>query len=103
TIYDPPHLLHVRGALTEADARAAALVGSRRCTAYGLKTAARLAAGLARAGGPGVGGLAPGSPGAGHRGGGGGGGGQRGGRGGRPEARGNTPDWPARSRRRELY
>jgi hypothetical protein len=43
-------LLYARGTLTGADERAVALVGSRRCSDYGRRVAARLAAGLARAG-----------------------------------------------------
>jgi DNA processing protein len=49
-IPDPPHLLYLRGSLTEADAKAVALVGSRGCTDYGRRAATRLAAGLVRAG-----------------------------------------------------
>jgi DNA processing protein len=49
-IYDPPHLLYVRGTLQPGDLRAVALVGSRQCTPYGRKVAQRLAADLVRAG-----------------------------------------------------
>jgi DNA processing protein len=66
-VYNPPHLLYIRGALTDADGRSVALVGSRRCTAYGLRTATRLAAGLARAGVTVVSGLARGVDGAAHK------------------------------------
>src|SRR5262245_15063304 len=45
-----PVLLYVRGEVAAVDARAVALVGSRSCTDYGRRMAARLAAGLARAG-----------------------------------------------------
>jgi DNA processing protein len=60
-IPDPPHLLYLRGALTEADAKAVALVGSRGCTDYGRRVAARLAAGLVRAGVTVISGLARGT------------------------------------------
>ena len=45
-----PRVLYVRGTLADADARAIAMVGSRRCTSYGTRTAAMLARSLARAG-----------------------------------------------------
>ena len=64
-IPDPPYLLYVRGTLTAADARAVALVGSRQCTDYGRRVAARLAAGLVRAGVTVISGLARGIDGAG--------------------------------------
>jgi DNA processing protein len=67
TIDDPPYLLYVRGALSEADANAVALVGSRHCTDYGRRMAARLAMGLVRAGVTVVSGLARGIDGAAHR------------------------------------
>jgi DNA processing protein len=66
-IPDPPHLLYVRGTLTAADALAVALVGSRGCSEYGRRTAARLAAGLARAAVTVVSGLARGVDGVAHR------------------------------------
>jgi DNA processing protein len=62
-----PPLLYVRGTLSAADARAVALVGSRRCTPYGRRLAERLAAGLVRAGVTVVSGLARGVDGAAHR------------------------------------
>jgi DNA processing protein len=66
-IADPPHLLYLRGTLTPADANAVALVGSRGCTDYGRRVAARLAAGLVRAGVTVVSGLARGVDGVAHR------------------------------------
>ena len=67
SIPDPPLLLYVRGELTPADACAVALVGSRQCTDYGRRTAARLATGLARAGATVISGLARGIDGVAHR------------------------------------
>jgi DNA processing protein len=67
SIPDPPLLLYVRGELTPADACAVALVGSRQCTYYGRRTAARLATGLARAGATVISGLARGIDGVAHR------------------------------------
>ncbi len=67
-IYDPPALLWVRGRLTEADARAVAIVGTRRATEYGRRAAYDFAAGLARHGFTVVSGLAHGIDAAAHRG-----------------------------------
>ncbi|HZV06970.1 MAG TPA: DNA-processing protein DprA [Gemmataceae bacterium] len=67
TINDPPYLLYVRGTVTAADANAVALVGSRHCTDYGRRIAARLSTGLARAGVTVVSGLARGIDAAAHR------------------------------------
>jgi DNA processing protein len=67
SVADPPPLLYVSGGMTAADARAAAIVGSRRCTDYGRKATARLAAGLARAGVTVISGLARGIDGVAHR------------------------------------
>ena len=47
---DPPAVLYVRGRLEEADALAMAIVGSRRCTYYGLEQAERFGQLLGRAG-----------------------------------------------------
>ena len=47
---DPPPVLYMRGTLLEADRKAVALVGSRRCTAYGRRLTEQLATGLVRAG-----------------------------------------------------
>lgn len=66
-ISDPPFLLYMRGALADRDARAVAIVGSRHCTAYGRRTAERLAAGLVERGYTVVSGLARGIDGAAHR------------------------------------
>ncbi|WP_435019608.1 DNA-processing protein DprA [Tundrisphaera sp. TA3] len=67
-IPDPPSLLYARGTIEPADQLAIALVGSRRCTPYGLRIAERLASGLARVGLTIVSGLARGIDAAAHRG-----------------------------------
>lgn len=67
-IPDPPSLLYVRGTIEPADQLAIALVGSRKCTPYGIRIAERLAASLARVGLTVVSGLARGIDAAAHRG-----------------------------------
>ncbi len=67
-IPDPPPLLYVKGEWTPGDALAIAIVGSRRCTPYGLRIADRLAGSLARVGLTVVSGLARGIDAAAHRG-----------------------------------
>lgn len=67
-IPDPPPLLYRRGAMTAADELAIAIVGSRKCTPYGLRTAERLAQSLARVGLTVVSGLARGIDASAHRG-----------------------------------
>ncbi len=67
-IPDPPPLLYVQGTLEPRDQLAIALVGSRRCTPYGIRIAERLATSLGRAGFTVVSGLARGIDAAAHRG-----------------------------------
>jgi DNA processing protein len=62
-----PPLLYIRGALLHADEKAVALVGSRRCTAYGRRLTEQLAAGLVHAGYTVFSGLARGIDGVAHR------------------------------------
>jgi DNA processing protein len=67
-IPDPPSLLYARGTIEPRDQLAIAIVGSRKCTPYGLRTAERLAASLARVGLTVVSGLARGIDACAHRG-----------------------------------
>src|SRR5260370_4503492 len=66
-IFDPPHLLYVKGSLIGDDAKAVAIVGSRQCTSYRRRMAQRLATGLAHKGYTVISGLARGIDGAAHR------------------------------------
>ncbi len=63
-----PCLLYARGTIEPRDQLAIALVGSRRCTPYGVRVAERLAGALARVGLTVVSGLARGIDAAAHRG-----------------------------------
>ncbi len=67
-IHDPPMCLYVRGHLDEQDALAVAVVGSRRCTRYGLEQAERFGALIAGAGFTVISGMARGADAAAHRG-----------------------------------
>ncbi len=67
-IPDPPSLLYVRGHLEPPDQLAIAIVGSRRATPYGERTAERLSGALARTGFTVVSGMARGIDAAAHRG-----------------------------------
>ncbi len=64
----PPLVLYVRGSLPPADARAVAIVGTRRCTSYGRLVANRLATQLAQRAITVVSGMAPGVDTAAHQG-----------------------------------
>ncbi len=66
-IYDPPLCLYVRGTLAPTDARALAIVGTRRASHYGIAQAERLAYQAAKAGFAIVSGLARGIDTAAHR------------------------------------
>ena len=66
TIADPPPLLYVKGALTDADDKAVAIVGSRSASDYGRRVARDLARGLASFGFTVVSGMARGIDGMAH-------------------------------------
>lgn len=66
-IHDPPAVLYCRGRIVPQDARAIAIVGTRRATRYGLRQTEELARGLAQAGVTVVSGLARGVDGVAHR------------------------------------
>jgi len=67
-IYDPPLALYVQGSLLPGDAQCVAVVGSRRTSHYGVETAERLSAELARSGMTVISGLARGIDTAAHKG-----------------------------------
>jgi len=67
-IHDPPLALYVWGRLAPSDKQAVAVVGSRRCTHYGMTVADRLSYQLAKVGFTVVSGLARGIDTAAHRG-----------------------------------
>ncbi len=66
-IPDPPDLLYLKGQFEPVDQVAVAIVGSRRCTAYGRRMTKVIAGGLARAGLTIISGLARGIDGVAHR------------------------------------
>lgn len=65
--YDPPPVLYFRGQLPVNEMNAVAVVGSRRCTAYGREMTNRIATGLAQSGVCVFSGLARGIDGTAHR------------------------------------
>lgn len=66
-IPDPPAVIYCRGEILQRDARAVAIVGTRRATRYGLRQTELLTHGLAEAGVTIVSGLARGVDGVAHR------------------------------------
>ena len=67
-IYDPPPVMYIKGTLCRQDSLAVAVVGSRRCSQYGLEQATRFSHFLASTGFTVVSGLARGIDSAAHRG-----------------------------------
>lgn len=67
-ICDPPAVLYCKGLLRPCEADAVAIVGSRKCSLYGLQMAEKLAAGLAARGITVISGMARGIDTAAHRG-----------------------------------
>ena len=65
-IYDPPAVIYMRGALTEADGRSVAVIGTRKASMHGKEAAKLLAGELARKGVTVVSGLARGIDGIAH-------------------------------------
>lgn len=65
-IYDPPAVIYVRGALTEADSRSVAVIGTRKASAHGIEACKILAGELARNGITVISGLARGIDGIAH-------------------------------------
>jgi DNA processing protein len=66
-IYDPPPVLYLKGTLKSVEKNSVAVVGSRRCTAYGREMARRISSGLAQSGIVVYSGLARGIDGVAHR------------------------------------
>jgi DNA processing protein len=67
-IYDPPAVLYIWGEVSKCDEFSVAIVGSRRCSLYGMRTAESLAGALAERGITVISGLARGIDSAAHRG-----------------------------------
>lgn len=65
--YDPPPVLYFKGQLPATETNAVAVVGSRRCTAYGREMTKRIATGFAQTGVAVYSGLARGIDGTAHR------------------------------------